>query len=343
MEIVLLKHIPQDSIPLIPTGIDRLSQWGTSLRNRYDEFLGETFSASDLSVTSTNRERTKMSLLLVLAGLYPPKGEQVWKDAINWQPIPINSVPTEVSSFMKPSTCPTYKKELDKVLNSEEYKRELSRYRELMNNLTTLIGREVNKAEIVYHLFNTLTSEAAMNLPLPEWTEAYFPNGLIINATLLEYETKSYNEQLKKLNDGIFVRKVLNDLALEDRSSESKQKLHLYSVHENNVAAVLQALNIWTNSIPEYGSAIVFELHERSSPYFIRMLYYKGIPAEFEVRTIPGCSEYCALDDFLRLAENVLPHDVVESCFGPPSDSLLVPKTNQVAWMYQKIREWFSL
>lgn len=69
----------------------------------------------------------------------------------------------------------------------------------------------------------------------------------------------------------MFVRKVLNDLALEDSSSKNKQKLHLYSVHENNVAAVLQALNIWTNSIPEYSSAIVFELHERDSRHFIRV------------------------------------------------------------------------
>lgn len=71
-----------------------------------------------------------------------------------------------------------------------------------MNNLTTLIGREVNNTEIVYHLFHTLTSEAAMNLSLPEWTKPYYPNGLIINVTLFEYETKSYNTQLKKLNGG---------------------------------------------------------------------------------------------------------------------------------------------
>lgn len=36
-------------------------------------------------------DRTKMTLQLVLASLYPPKQHQVWHDGVPWQPIPYKS------------------------------------------------------------------------------------------------------------------------------------------------------------------------------------------------------------------------------------------------------------
>lgn len=37
---------------------------------------------------STDVDRTKMSLQLVLAGLFPPIGLQKWNSGLDWQPIP---------------------------------------------------------------------------------------------------------------------------------------------------------------------------------------------------------------------------------------------------------------
>ena len=31
-----------------------------------------------------------MSLQLVLAGMWPPTGQQIWWPSLNWQPIPFN-------------------------------------------------------------------------------------------------------------------------------------------------------------------------------------------------------------------------------------------------------------
>lgn len=62
---------------------------GLLLRARYNKFFTDTWNVNYLEARSTNVNRTKMSLELLLAGLYPPKEDQVWS-ALPWQPIPFN-------------------------------------------------------------------------------------------------------------------------------------------------------------------------------------------------------------------------------------------------------------
>ncbi|XP_058801827.1 venom acid phosphatase Acph-1-like [Phymastichus coffea] len=333
---------PYGHSALTNEGKKREYQIGEKLRERYNAFLGDTFKPSEISVVSTSTERTKMSLLLVLAGLYPPKGKQVWKDELNWQPIPIDSIPYDLQSYMHPPKCPIYVNELKRVKNSTEYKKDLSRFNELMKNLTVFTGREIDDIKIVYHLYHTLTAESSLGLALPEWTKLYFPNGLIRNATLFEYKTESYTPKLIRLNGGTFIRKIMNDLIFEKRLNSTK--LNLYSAHEDNIAGLLYALGAWKNEIPAYGSGIVFELHERNSKNYIRILHYMGVPAEFKLHRIPGCAEFCAIEDFMSILKDVIPDDVMVTCFGPPESSLLIPKgSNPIIWLYEKIKSWFNL
>lgn len=55
---------------------------------------------------STNYDRTKMSLMLVLCGLFPPKFKQKWTPLLNWQPIPIEYFPAENDTLMAADLCP---------------------------------------------------------------------------------------------------------------------------------------------------------------------------------------------------------------------------------------------
>lgn len=64
-------------------------------RKRYDAFLGGVYIPEQVSATSTDFDRTKMTALLVLAGLYPPAPVQQWDDEVNWIPIPYNYDKTE--------------------------------------------------------------------------------------------------------------------------------------------------------------------------------------------------------------------------------------------------------
>jgi hypothetical protein len=66
---------------------------GEFLRTRYSGYLSELYSPEEFLMKSSANDRCLMSGQVVLAGLYPPKGMQVWNPELMWQPIPIHSTP----------------------------------------------------------------------------------------------------------------------------------------------------------------------------------------------------------------------------------------------------------
>lgn len=66
---------------------------GIRLRNEYDEFLTDYYLPDQVYVLSSYAERCHMSAQLLLAGLYPPKNEQIWSPELSWQPIPVHENP----------------------------------------------------------------------------------------------------------------------------------------------------------------------------------------------------------------------------------------------------------
>lgn len=67
---------------------------GEALRQRYGSFFGEYYYPDLVESWSTDYNRTKMSLDLVHASLFQPRGMEKWKIGLNWQPVPYNFLPT---------------------------------------------------------------------------------------------------------------------------------------------------------------------------------------------------------------------------------------------------------
>lgn len=65
-------------------------QLGKFLRTRYDKFLGPIYTDDIMEVHSTGFGRTRKSALLVLSGLWPPTGEQIWNKDLSWLPIEVD-------------------------------------------------------------------------------------------------------------------------------------------------------------------------------------------------------------------------------------------------------------
>ncbi|MGH0183860.1 UNVERIFIED_CONTAM: hypothetical protein FKN15_013149, partial [Acipenser sinensis] len=84
---------PQGFGQLTQVGMRQHFELGQTLRRRYWGFLNETYSRREISVRSTDYDRTLMSAEANLAGLYPPNGSEVFNPNITWQPIPVHTVP----------------------------------------------------------------------------------------------------------------------------------------------------------------------------------------------------------------------------------------------------------
>lgn len=78
-----------------------LHKLGVSFRQRYDGFLSAKYSPSQIRIQSSDYDRCLMSASLVLAGLYPPIGVQLWNPDLQWQPIPVHSAPLQCDDVSK--------------------------------------------------------------------------------------------------------------------------------------------------------------------------------------------------------------------------------------------------
>lgn len=65
---------------------------GKVFREEYKTFIPK-YSAQAVRVNSSDMDRAHMSAAALLAGMFPPEGNQIWNDQLIWQPIPIHSVP----------------------------------------------------------------------------------------------------------------------------------------------------------------------------------------------------------------------------------------------------------
>ena len=77
------------------------------MRIKFNDFLGE-YEPEDVFAFSTDFDRTKMTLQLVLAGLYPPSQRTSWSDTIHWSPIPIFYETNSRHFLYTKFKCPRY-------------------------------------------------------------------------------------------------------------------------------------------------------------------------------------------------------------------------------------------
>ncbi|XP_001604473.1 venom acid phosphatase Acph-1-like [Nasonia vitripennis] len=293
---------------LTQVGRLRAYRLGEILRVRYGDFLGEKYEPSRLYARSTEYVRAKMSLQLLLAGLFVPRGQQRWRESLDWQPIPFSYARLKEDVLLFPRDCPSFQREMKRFLPSPGFQKLLDPYREMMRNMTIWMGQEMSIPNHMFVLYHKLSSMQALDEPLPEWSRDFFPYGLLLNGTYLEYDTHKYIDWMRRVNGGTLVRKMIDDmLNRTDEKYPGKRDVYLYSGHELNIVSILQSLKIWQPHIPEYSSAVIVELREDRKNYYVKVLYHKGIPPIFKEMQIPGCPSLCPLDRFIELLSDNLP------------------------------------
>ncbi|XP_076762931.1 venom acid phosphatase [Xylocopa sonorina] len=281
---------------------------GQFLRSKYGDFLGDLYTPESVSALSSDYDRTKMSLQLVLAGLYPPNKLLQWNNNLMWQPIPAAYLRRYEDNVFLPENCLLFSIEYERVLQSPEGKQQLSKYNNLMQQLTRWTGKNISTPWDLYYVYHTLMAEQSLGLTLPAWAKNIFPYGELWNATVFSYNIASSTPLLRKLYGGPYLRIVTrNMLNVVTGTQQRNEKIHLFSGHESNIAAVLHALGAYYPHVPEYSSALIMECHYIQKVYYVRILNYLGIPAQAREIRMPGCGVYCPLDKYLQLIEQVIP------------------------------------
>nr|XP_023016132.1 venom acid phosphatase Acph-1-like [Leptinotarsa decemlineata] len=295
---------------------------GKALRKKYSHFLGD-FTLDIVDSRCTDYNRTKMSLQLVLASLFPPTGKHVWEKKLKWQPVPFNYWPVDEDHVLGDphANCPRFQDSYLKFLNSSEGQKLYENFTEIIKHLELKTGQRLYSKSFA-ELYFTLTTESEYGLDIPEWSKAAYP--FIKHLAILDYNTSSATDLQKRLSTGFFIKKIIDDSVAKSKGKEHEHtKIFLYSAHESNIAAVLRFLGIFYNHIPPYGSYITFEIHNVKGVRGIKVYYQDYSSEKPKKYKIPNCETFCTLERFELLYKHLLPESDQE-CFVATSEGRIV-------------------
>ncbi|XP_066262486.1 venom acid phosphatase Acph-1-like [Euwallacea similis] len=284
---------------------------GIALRERYDTFLGQYYVPNLVDARSTDRNRTKMSLMLVLASLFPPRCSEVWQPGLNWQPVPYNYVPEIYDDVLYGISCPNYLKLYDEIQKSPEVLTEYEEYRENFTYIAENTGLNVTTIQDVYDLYFGLSTEEEYGFKLPEWTKSVWPD-IINEISFKQYDIYTKTTEMKQMAAGYFIQKIIDDSERRINNLNNYTKVYLYSGHENNLGQLFATLDLFEYPhIPTYGSYVLFEVHYINETYGFKIYYqnYDTSSATPRLLQLPACEEFCPLDKFKLLVQEYLPPD----------------------------------
>ncbi|XP_072159791.1 lysosomal acid phosphatase isoform X4 [Bemisia tabaci] len=285
---------PEGLGALLQSGKIGLHRLGTFLRQRYDGFLAAKYLPAEIFVFSSFHDRCLMSASLVLAGLYPPLGTQLWNPDLKWQPIPIHTVPlTHDDIICVSKRCPLLSKEEAKWLATIQLKLE------------------------------------EQGLPLPEWAHTINRDrlrSLSDIGVLKHFATPT----MIKLKSGVLIKEILMNMELKANARERfERRLHLYSAHDGTIAYLWRGLSVTSEierSSLSYGAALIIELHEINGKHQVKILYKRShLDDNLMVLKIEGCKDsrgketgdLCDLDIFSSALQHVAIDNFEKACEIP--------------------------
>uniref|UniRef100_V5I8W2 acid phosphatase n=2 Tax=Anoplophora glabripennis TaxID=217634 RepID=V5I8W2_ANOGL len=250
-----------------------------------------------------------MSLQLVLAGLFPPQEDSMWKDGLYWQPVPYNYHQRHQDKVLLGTLCPKYLELYDEVSNSAEMLEEFAKFKETFDYISEHTGLKVTRFYDVYNLYFGISTEEEWGFQLPEWTETVWPE-TITTLAIKDYFVAMARTEMRKMATGYFLNKVLEDTKAKIFSSlQPGRKMHLYSAHENNIAELLISLGVFEPHVPNYGAYVILEIHRVDNVYGV-MIFYENYDGDGPRRLkMPECEVFCPLDKFMTLVQDYIPPD----------------------------------
>ncbi|XP_076864774.1 lysosomal acid phosphatase isoform X2 [Brachyhypopomus gauderio] len=312
---------PQGFGQLSQEGMQQHFELGQFLRKRYTGFLSELYDRYEIAVRSTDIDRTLMSAEANLAGLYPPNGSQIFHPGLEWQPIPIHTVPQSqerLLSFPLPN-CPRYKLLMNETVQSETVLNVTRTYKAFMDMVRKNTGLESISIEMVWSIYDTLFCEEKHGKVPPSWVTPEVMKTLSLLKNFSFQMMFGIYKRVEKcrLQGGLLLDQIIKNLTLAATpNSTEKLKMIMYSAHDTTVVALQEALDVFNGLQPPYASCHIFELHQVDNRSFTVEMYYRNDSsvAKLYPLTLPGCAQRCPLEDFIRLTSSVIPKNWTKEC-----------------------------
>ncbi|CAH2988573.1 unnamed protein product [Chilo suppressalis] len=337
-ELAMLGAPPPDHV-FVPYGAGGMTnegkmltfEMGALLRNRYDAFLGPYYEPESSIVIASDTELSKMTALLISAGLWPPSTEQKWNDTMLWQPVPYTYPPHDEDFLLYEDNCPRYQQEKNRILKAFTEESLLVPYKDLFHKIAQMTGTNFSTPQDAYNLNNLFLIQEDIKVPNPKW--AKHVKRKLMDVARLEYSMMFHNNLLRRLSGGALLQQIIKEAA-SNIADATKARVIVRTGTPVSVAALLAACVAPPPRLPDPGAALLFELHERlptpqskkdqknltdGQRFAFKIYYWDDDSAEPRLMEVPGCNAFCPLQTFTELTKYIVSHDYKKDCTMDPT------------------------
>ncbi|XP_057314124.1 prostatic acid phosphatase-like [Hydractinia symbiolongicarpus] len=326
-----------------PDGLSRLTQIGMNmeydlgkfLRNRYVEagFINSSYLHKEVYIRSSGVDRCLQSAESQLAALYPPKGWQVWNTEIPWQPVPVQTVPSDNDPVLRPDStvCPALKKIWEAKEYEPEYLKKKKEYENLMAYVSHHSGWNVT-FDNAWMVMDDFKSEKVQGFPTPGWAVPIYDDLQYITDWLFLNKYVG-GKKLGRILGGTLLG-IMNKGMLKFSKGKDLDKLHklnMFSGHDTSILSLSTALDIHITESPYYASCFMIELFtNRRGKYFVEMNFRNDSSGSTYPAKLKGCRYRCPLKKFIKLTKPRIPSDRDKDCGITDKKPVPSSKTREV-------------
>lgn len=254
----------------------------------------------DIYVRSSDTDRTLMSALANLAGLYPPKGDQLWNNDILWQPIPVHTLPTNEDQVLyMERPCAKFNRLYGEVVKNNFFQSINSEFADIYDQISNLTGWKVDDVSYFYQLHQVLDIYANYDVSyLPSWASDLDQDKLDYLAGL-SFISYTFTDELKRLGDGPFFDNLVSGFDKVLDQAQKAPKFLMMSGHESTIGSVLNGMGLFDYKVPDFASSLVWEVKRTSEgEHYVNLFYKRHGTEDVDQLQIPGCDYNCEYGTF---------------------------------------------
>ncbi|XP_018565996.1 testicular acid phosphatase homolog [Anoplophora glabripennis] len=214
----------------------------------------------------------------VLAGLFPPKGSLLWNKDLQWQPIPVHTVPIDKDEvFSMRKKCQKYINLFEKTMISDYVKKITSKFYDFFNCVARYTGWGDVEISHVAKLQTNLDVYSSYNRSfIPPWSK-FLDKKVLEYLAAVNHQRSTLTPALKRLLTGPFWSNLLAHFDNVVNNIDGTPKFLMLSAHDTTIVSILNCVDAYDFSPPNFGATLIWEMRKnRDGVYYINLFYKKS-------------------------------------------------------------------